>query len=398
MRTKDILTSTLVALCVLACSKNDDTEPPEPVVIDRPDPMNQAPGVFNLLSVVDNDTNVNPSPTFTWEQATDPDGDEVVYDLYLDTKSEPDSLIASSLNSTSFEIIQNLEFETEYFWKVVAKDNLGAEKQTVVFSFITKKFPHLATFTEIFQGGQPQIRPFVFDDEGRLEVFEYYGDVSTVFYDSSGRVSSIFSDKYGFAVNYTYDQNDQLKIIEDVRGKQNWILSRDDQGRIIQVKSITVSNSANTYVLKYADHSDLPMEIWLNGKLSAQYFWDSNGNPIKSILYNREGNLNASVTNVFDDKYNPWHSIISEKFGFKELFFISREFTSRTAGFNFFSRLLRISKNNLVSSSIVNSSVIVTIEISYEYNDDDFPVESIRKIFDNDEPRGETKTIYEYSE
>ncbi|WP_029036952.1 fibronectin type III domain-containing protein [Salinimicrobium xinjiangense] len=66
--------------------------------------------------------------------AVDPDGDNLRYDLYLGSE-DPPQLFKTELTENLLEI--NIEPETQYFWKIVAKDNSGAEAVGQVWTFTT---------------------------------------------------------------------------------------------------------------------------------------------------------------------------------------------------------------------------------------------------------------------
>jgi len=139
---KNILKILVLVFVIESCNKDDDPVPPQPVVTDKPDPdpVNQAPGSFSLLAVEDNDTVVNRTPTLSWEQATDPDGDMVKYDVYVDTNSDPQIKVASDLQTTSFTIGDTLDLVSDYYWKVLAKDGNGGETFSGIFQFKTSGF------------------------------------------------------------------------------------------------------------------------------------------------------------------------------------------------------------------------------------------------------------------
>ncbi|MBF8148590.1 lipocalin family protein [Winogradskyella sp. F6397] len=99
---------------------------------------NQPPESFNLIEVPNAATDVTLMPIFSWTDATDLDGDVVHYDLYLDTNNSPSTKIANNITETSFTTESNLELDTTYYWKVVAKDDNGGETESEIFSFTTQ--------------------------------------------------------------------------------------------------------------------------------------------------------------------------------------------------------------------------------------------------------------------
>ena len=120
----------LVTLVLFSCSKNDNGNPSET--------QNNPPEAFDLIGVTDNAVSVDVTPIFSWQAATDPDGDTVSYDLYLGTQTEPSMLYAENINGTSYTVQDRLLLITDYYWKVVANDGQGGESESVVNSFTTR--------------------------------------------------------------------------------------------------------------------------------------------------------------------------------------------------------------------------------------------------------------------
>jgi hypothetical protein len=63
--------------------------------------------------------NVDITTNLSWSGG-DPDNDSVVYNLYFGTTPDP-PLVALNLDITLYEVA-NLNYSTQYFWKIVAKD------------------------------------------------------------------------------------------------------------------------------------------------------------------------------------------------------------------------------------------------------------------------------------
>jgi len=134
----------LVLVAFMTSCGSDDNNAPDPVSepdpITNPDPAeeNKPPETFNLIAVADDEIDVDVKPVFSWETANDPDGDAVVYDMYLGTEQTPTNLYVANLTTTDFNIINQLNFSETYYWNVVAKDNQGGETSSSVYSFTTK--------------------------------------------------------------------------------------------------------------------------------------------------------------------------------------------------------------------------------------------------------------------
>ena len=138
MKTIKPIITALIAMAVLACSKDDSPTP------DSENPTNKAPNAFNLIGVTNNATGVNLLPSFSWNAAIDPDGDAIKYDLYLDDNADPTTLYAENLFSPNFTVSERLHLINKYHWKVVAKDSKGAQVSSMVNTFTTRnlRFPN----------------------------------------------------------------------------------------------------------------------------------------------------------------------------------------------------------------------------------------------------------------
>lgn len=119
----------------LGCSSSDDDEIPF-----KPEPeINEPPMSFSLLEVPNNEINVTLNPELKWEKASDPNSDNVTYDVLLEENNEnPTTAIASNLQTTSLFIDVSLQYGSKYFWKVNAKDSKGAVTNSNAFNFTTR--------------------------------------------------------------------------------------------------------------------------------------------------------------------------------------------------------------------------------------------------------------------
>ncbi|GGD81917.1 hypothetical protein GCM10011412_19630 [Maribacter cobaltidurans] len=96
-----------------------------------------APTPFNLLEIPNNTIEVELMPSFSWQIATDPDGEKIRYDFILDTKALPTEILKSNLSEANFTVTSSLELNTKYYWKVIAKDESMNTTESEVFNFTT---------------------------------------------------------------------------------------------------------------------------------------------------------------------------------------------------------------------------------------------------------------------
>ena len=88
--------------------------------------------------------------TLNWS-SNDPDGDELVYDVYFGREprlDEKDILIRGT-NETMVDVslLKRLDYSTKYYWKVVAKDSYGGESTSYTESFTTQMRADLPAVT-----------------------------------------------------------------------------------------------------------------------------------------------------------------------------------------------------------------------------------------------------------
>lgn len=75
------------------------------------------------------------SPILSWE-CSDPDGDTVVFDIYLGTNQNDLKLIKNNHAFNSYQL-SNLNYNTTYYWKIVAKDVKGGITEGPIWNFKT---------------------------------------------------------------------------------------------------------------------------------------------------------------------------------------------------------------------------------------------------------------------
>lgn len=222
LKFKTLFLLLLIGFSFASCSKDD------------PEPENQAPNSFALNEI---SNGVNLLPQLTWETATDPEGDDVSYQVYLDTNNPPRITIANDLGLSSFKLENELVPETTYYWKVVAKDSKGNTSESDIVSFTTRDKTTAESlvgkwFYESVEGESPltaceQKNFYLFTEDFVLQAKGYRED-------SNGDCIEIGND------NTTYELiGDQIEI-EPISGNITLVL---------KIKSLTEKE----LVVKYED-------------------------------------------------------------------------------------------------------------------------------------------------
>ncbi|MFS4469249.1 hypothetical protein [Maribacter sp. 2210JD10-5] len=413
---KRILVTTGLALFVLGCSKDDapKTQNPEPIGNPDPNPKpeNRPPGSFSLLTVHNNATDVDVLPELSWEAATDPDGDPVTYDIYLGAEKSTLSPIAMNLGTTSFKLDDMLLRNTEYFWKVLAKDNNGATTLTEVRNFTVAPLPYLSKYSVELSNQEETIKEeyqFTFDslnimnnmqitfnglvgNEGSWESMEYDGDgrlisfnigsgdakeTRELSYDSAGKMIQLRrknEDYNDITTTIFYDTKNRVFTTElESRGYTYRKTTYSYTGDADLPSSYTVVDSQENTEVKDVLHRKTLV-------------WDENDNLVKDTYeINRsdgEGfKLKEEITFAYDAMKNPWSRIVDEKFVFNGFYggiygpvYLGLVFPS------FSGELIRPLKNNLTQRTmVVRSSTgisINTLRFQHEYNESGYPISS----------------------
>ncbi len=96
---------------------------------------NSAPTAPNTPFPVSGSVDQELSVTLSWE-SVDPDGDQLVFDVYFGTSSDP-AKVATGISSGTWQTGELTE-GTTYFWRVVARDTKEATAESSLWSFITR--------------------------------------------------------------------------------------------------------------------------------------------------------------------------------------------------------------------------------------------------------------------
>jgi len=100
---------------------------------------NNPPYAPNNPTPVNGDIDVNIDALLSWSGG-DPDAsDNVVYDVYFGSNSNPGSneLVSVGQSSLSYDLPGDLEYLTTYYWQIVARDSYADETSGVVWEFTT---------------------------------------------------------------------------------------------------------------------------------------------------------------------------------------------------------------------------------------------------------------------
>jgi hypothetical protein len=98
---------------------------------------NQPPNAPSNPDPSDGATGVDVNADLSWT-CSDPDGDPLTYDVYFEADdSTPDVIVSSNQSGTTYDPPGNLEFNTQYYWQIIAWDDYGASNNSLIWSFTT---------------------------------------------------------------------------------------------------------------------------------------------------------------------------------------------------------------------------------------------------------------------
>lgn len=102
------------------------------------DPKNQVPTAVDLIYPTNNLLCINNTINFNWSEATDPEKDELEYNLIIATDRAMTNVVKNT-TITSLQTTITLDKTTAYYWRVDAldvKNNQGTSSE--VYTFYTK--------------------------------------------------------------------------------------------------------------------------------------------------------------------------------------------------------------------------------------------------------------------
>jgi len=166
-------------------------------------PQNAPPTIPSSPTPPDGAINQPTSLTLGWV-SSEPDGDNVTYDVYFGKTNPPTDLIAGDLTTASATRI-NLDTASTYFWQVLATDAKGASTLGPVWKFTTKSNGQVSP---PLQQGLVAYYPFNgngIDATGRGHDGTVYSGVSATA-DRHGKANSAYSFN-GSSSGYIYVQD-----------------------------------------------------------------------------------------------------------------------------------------------------------------------------------------------
>ncbi|MGB9820043.1 MAG: PQQ-binding-like beta-propeller repeat protein [Pseudothermotoga sp.] len=270
---------------------------PAPVVKNSPPSKPANPNPANGANGIDI------TPTLSWN-CSDPDSDTLTFDIYFGTNSNP-PLLKSNHTSTNYQT-NTLNYNTTYYWKIVAKDNKGASTVGDVWSFTTEMMTGLRILKKIKLDGSVYSSPAVGTD-GNIYIgsqvgyfvidpqnYEIVENVSTepiwcspvvdettgkVYFASSDGKIHIYPDKLSYEIS---DSSIYPRLYSAPVLYEDYLYIIDTEGELIRVNKSDLFDK--TIVLE-TDFSVRPSAVIRDGNM---YFASQYGSVVKVSLSNHD--------------------------------------------------------------------------------------------------------------
>lgn len=94
------------------------------------------PQSFKLFSPPDGATEVSVNPTFSWEQAVDPEGESITYTITIISQQNT-FLVTNAGGCSSYTMLKQLLPGTTYYWRITAEDPQRNSRKSSFHSFTT---------------------------------------------------------------------------------------------------------------------------------------------------------------------------------------------------------------------------------------------------------------------
>lgn len=140
-----------------------------------------------------------------WTDSTDPEGDTVVYDVYIDTANPPLNIATSFSGDSEYNSTSVLVENTKYYWHVKAKDASGNSYTTETFSFayLGSSGPAVPALAEaVIDGTLSLDEAIVWGETLGAESYDVYID------EMNPPVTKVASDVSGLELEYIVKNKD----------------------------------------------------------------------------------------------------------------------------------------------------------------------------------------------
>ncbi|UCF49451.1 MAG: PQQ-binding-like beta-propeller repeat protein [Thermoplasmatales archaeon] len=258
---------------------------------------NNAPNAPSDPDPADGASDVGINDDLSWT-CSDPDGDNLTYNVYFEADDPtPDVLVSENQTGTTYDPGQ-MQYETTYYWLIVAWDNYGASTDGPVWDFTTVSEPnHPPNKPTIFEEGgtlfvyttdidEDDVKYFIDWDDGTTTETDYYpsGQNVEIYHDWPGPgvyyIRAMAEDIYG-ALS---DWSDPYEIVIENNPPSVPTIDGPNRGNPGTEYSFTFSSddTEGDEIYYYIEWGDGTTEDWIGPYASGEevtvdHTWDEEG-------------------------------------------------------------------------------------------------------------------------
>lgn len=251
--------------------------------------LNSPPSVPNLLSPADNSINQAQSINLLWS-STDPDGDDLTYKLIVKNNRDDIVLEVEDLEEVTY-LLENLEFNTSYFWQVVVNDGINDDVFSEVFKFTTASVP-----------------------QNRFHFVRFDGDNEVIYSsDESGNVFKLTRESVNSFRPRKNNANNLISFLRNTNGNVHLYTSKSDGNEAFRVTQIPLAGFNNNELdyswnyngshLIYPNYNKL-YKVNKDGSGTELIHTTTDGNVISECAWSSDGSKIVLKTNNLEG-YNP---------------------------------------------------------------------------------------------
>ncbi len=247
----------------------------------------------------DGESNVSIGSYLDWSNSSDPDGDNVDYEVYFGTDATPDAGEYKGIATGSSYSGVSLEYDLHYYWKVIAFDGNGGTTSSDVWDFYTQSKPNTTPTITIESPTNPvtektntsiSFTASSYDADGAGDLDRIYWYVGTNLEGSTDWTANLLNPRdnsfsYSFDAPGTYTVSAVVYDQSGATAQVTWTVYITNTAPTITIKSPTnpVTEKTNTSISFTASSydadgaGDLDMIYWYVGtNLEGSTDWTSN--------------------------------------------------------------------------------------------------------------------------
>ena len=197
--------------------------------------------------------------------------------LAVDTGSMTNVTFDYDAADRMIEMVDATGTTTWDYWEDGQVKEMASPQGTMLYDYYATT-GRLEELTEVITGGTDIVTTYTYDDNGRTEAIDKFGETTTFEYDEASRPEKMIYDTGAYAL-YTYDGRSRIKAVEH-KNSSNTLLRKEtntyDPASRITSRYEGPASGGTTTTFTYDDVGQLTAES--SSGYTATYEYDENGN------------------------------------------------------------------------------------------------------------------------